>query len=216
MVHIWAGESMGCGRGGRGRGGVGSYTCHLSSRAAACSRPAFVEARYLCKHLLYTHIHMKAFVSIRCVALQRAGGGAEAEGLTAASSKSKGETAIYYVLQLHRAWRSIREGHTLRTTARASSGTGTEIKLASQRAYSFFLLTIESHNRGVFPTATTTAHCTTLHQLSADGCPIGKTPFSGSQLNKSVKTRRWECDRPGVEPTSSGLHVWGQYHVPLV
>ena len=28
----------------------------------------------------------------------------------------------------------------------------------------------------------------------------------------SVKTRRWECDRPGVEPTSSGLHVWGQYH----
>ena len=27
-----------------------------------------------------------------------------------------------------------------------------------------------------------------------------------------VKTRRWECDRPGVEPTSSGLHVWGQYH----
>jgi len=28
----------------------------------------------------------------------------------------------------------------------------------------------------------------------------------------SVKTRRWECDRPGVEPTSPGLHVWGQYH----
>ena len=28
----------------------------------------------------------------------------------------------------------------------------------------------------------------------------------------TVKTRRWECDRPGVEPTSSGLHVWGQYH----
>jgi len=27
-----------------------------------------------------------------------------------------------------------------------------------------------------------------------------------------VKTRWWECDRPGVEPTSSGLHVWGQYH----
>jgi len=27
-----------------------------------------------------------------------------------------------------------------------------------------------------------------------------------------VKTRRWECDRPGVQPTSSGLHVWGQYH----
>ena len=27
-----------------------------------------------------------------------------------------------------------------------------------------------------------------------------------------VKTRRWECDRPGVEPTSSGCIVWGQYH----
>ena len=27
-----------------------------------------------------------------------------------------------------------------------------------------------------------------------------------------VKTRRWECDRPGVVPTSSGPHVWGQYH----
>ena len=26
-----------------------------------------------------------------------------------------------------------------------------------------------------------------------------------------VKTRRWECDRPGVEPTSSGCIVWGQY-----
>jgi len=28
----------------------------------------------------------------------------------------------------------------------------------------------------------------------------------------SVKTRRWECERPGVEPTSSGPHDWGQYH----
>jgi len=27
-----------------------------------------------------------------------------------------------------------------------------------------------------------------------------------------VKTRRWECDRPRVEPTSSGCIVWGQYH----
>jgi len=27
-----------------------------------------------------------------------------------------------------------------------------------------------------------------------------------------VKTRRWECDRPGVEPTSCGCIVWGQYH----
>ena len=28
----------------------------------------------------------------------------------------------------------------------------------------------------------------------------------------SVKTRRRECDRPGVEPTTSGCNVWGQYH----
>ena len=28
----------------------------------------------------------------------------------------------------------------------------------------------------------------------------------------SVKTRRWECDRSGVEPTSSGCIVWGHYH----
>jgi len=27
-----------------------------------------------------------------------------------------------------------------------------------------------------------------------------------------VKTRRWECDRPGVEPTSCRYIVWGQYH----
>ena len=27
-----------------------------------------------------------------------------------------------------------------------------------------------------------------------------------------VKTRRWECDRPGVEPTFSGCIVWEQYH----
>jgi len=26
-----------------------------------------------------------------------------------------------------------------------------------------------------------------------------------------VKTRRWEYDRPGVEPTASGCTVWGRY-----
>jgi len=35
---------------------------------------------------------------------------------------------------------------------------------------------------------------------------------TGERHTQPVKTRRWECDRPGVEPTSSGLHVWGQYH----
>ena len=36
---------------------------------------------------------------------------------------------------------------------------------------------------------------------------------TGMHLNRDgVKTRRWECDRPGVEPTSSGCIVWGQYH----
>ena len=29
-----------------------------------------------------------------------------------------------------------------------------------------------------------------------------------------VKTRRWESDRPGVEPTSPRSIVWGQYHSP--
>jgi len=37
-------------------------------------------------------------------------------------------------------------------------------------------------------------------------------PSRKSPTKASVKTRRWECDRPGVEPTSSGPHDWGQYH----
>jgi len=33
-----------------------------------------------------------------------------------------------------------------------------------------------------------------------------------SKVPLPCQNPRWECDRPGVEPTSSGPHDWGQYH----
>jgi len=52
--------------------------------------------------------------------------------------------------------------------------------------------------------------CTALRIADAEVLPFCHAEQAAA-LNKHVKTRRWECDRPGVEPTSSGCIVRGQY-----